>query len=285
MEYTAVFCKSGDDSAAGANFKGDIMNAGDDEFGAPSSYIDDAVKVKASGWTKVAKGNDIVDEGSLVSDGGRWGVSASVLETTPAKLIVPVYSSPSKTSSQMNTPPSARQAFTAPCTGSSGRPNFTIKISPHSVVDSPWDGAETPASGNSIVSRPSERSEESWDSWGICARGGDIDQCIGNRQYQKSTGSGRIFSDTKLTPGEKLRPLFYDDGQGRHVKLALNLPIIPSPLGDVPVTADNRFSQFTYNYEDGDDRRVSQLSLSSDENDDEIPGAEIGRASCRERVF
>ena len=272
MGHTEVRCKSGDDAPYGDNAGGDLMEYCDDGWAAPSAHVDDDVPVKASGWTMVPKGNDKVDEESPVSGGGGWGASASVLETTPAKPIVSLYSSSNMGSPQMDTPPSAGQDFTAPRTGSSNRQDSSIKISPHSTVDSP-DGVKTPASSNSTASRPSERSEESWDSWGICARHGDVDQCTGNRQYQKSTGSGRIFSDTKLTPGEKLRPLFYDDGKNRHVKLSSNLPIIPSPLGDVPVTADNRFSQFTYNYEDGDDRSVSQLSLNSDENDDEIPRA------------
>ena len=270
MGHTAVRCKSGDDTAYGDNTGGDLIESGAGAFAVPFAYVHDDVPVKVSGWAKVPKANNKVNEESSVSGGGGWGASRSVLETTPVKPIVSLYSSLNKGSSQMGTPPSAGQAFTAPRTGFSSRPDFSIKISPRSVVDSLWDGVKTPASFNSIASRPSERSEESWDSWGICARDGEVDQCTGNRQYQKSTGSGRIFSDTKITPGEKLRPLFYDDGKNRHVKLSSSLPIIPSPLGDVPVTADNRFSQFTYNYEDGDDRRVSQPSLNSDENDDEI---------------
>lgn len=310
MGHTAVRCKSGDDDGDNRSSGGGLMDAGGSGWGAPSSYVED-VPVKASGWAKVPKGNDRVEEESPVSGGGGWSASANALETTPAKPIVPLYNSSSKGSSQADTPPCAGQASTAPHTGSagyptatnnsphaaadspwsvdtppsagqgsiasrtgsSGRPNSIIKISPQSAVDSPWEGMSTAASGNSIASRPNERSEQSWDSWGICARDGEVDQCTGNRHTQKSTGSGRIFSDTKITPGEKLRPLFYDDGKNRHVKLASNLPIIPSPLGDVPVTADNRFSQFTYNYEDGDDRPVSQLSLNSDENEDDIARA------------
>lgn len=271
--HTAVCCKSGDDAAYGDIAGGDLMESGGGGWDAPSAYVDYDIPVRASGWAKVPKGNDNIDEDSPVSSTGGWGASTKVLDTTPAKPIVSLYSSSSKGSLQMDTPPSAGQALTAPRTGSSGRPDFSTKISPHFAVDSPWDGVKTPASGISIASRTSERSEESWDSWGICARDGEVDQCTGNRQCQKSTGSGRIFSDTKITPGERLRPLFYDDGKNRHVKMSSNLPIIPSPLGDVPVTADNRFSQFTYNYEDGDDRRVSQLSLNSDENDDDIPRA------------
>lgn len=271
MGHTTVRCKYENDAAYEDIARGDLMDAGGAEWAGPSAYVED-VPVKASGWAKVPKRNDKIDYESPVSGGGRgWGASASVLETTPAKLVVSLYSSSSKSSSQVDTPPSAGQASTAPRTGSSGHLNSGINASPQSAFDSPWDGVKTPASGNSFASRPSGRSEESCDSWGICARDGEVDQCTGNRQYQNSTGSGRIFSDTKITPGEKLRPLFYDDGQNRHVKLASNLPIIPSPLGDVPVTADNRFSQFTYNYEDGDDRRVSQLSMNSDENDDDIP--------------
>lgn len=310
MGHTAVRCKAGDDDGDNRSSGGGLMDAGGSGWGVPSSYVED-VPVKSSGWAKEPKGQDGAEEEFPVSDGGGWGASASVQETTSAKPIVFLYNSSSKRSSQADTPPSAGQASTVPYTGSagyptatnnspyaaadspwsvdtppsagqgnttsrtgsSGGPNSSIKMSPQSAVDSPWEGMKTPASDNSFAFRPTERSEQNWDSWGICASDGEVDQCTGNRHTQKSTGSGRIFSDTKITPGEKLRPLFYDDGKNRYVKLASNLPIIPSPLGDVPVTADNRFSQFTYNYEDGDDRRVSQLSLNSDENEDDIARA------------